>query len=70
MKIVISHFISMAIDAIYGVFPSSLFPVSVGDESVNKYVSSGPLSYYFSSLVNYFREQCIKLDGLVSEAAK
>ncbi|KAH7674728.1 CLEC16A/TT9 N-terminal protein [Dioscorea alata] len=42
----------------------------VGDESVNKYVSSGPLSDYFSSLVNYFREQCIKLDGLVSEAAK
>ncbi|KAJ0965598.1 hypothetical protein J5N97_026736 [Dioscorea zingiberensis] len=42
----------------------------VGDESVNRYVSSGPLSDYFASLINYFREQCIKLDGLVSQAAE
>ncbi|KAJ4964247.1 hypothetical protein NE237_024186 [Protea cynaroides] len=42
----------------------------VGDESVNKYVSSPPLADYFSNLVSYFREQCIRLDRWVSEASK
>ncbi|XP_077238440.1 CLEC16A-like protein isoform X3 [Tasmannia lanceolata] len=42
----------------------------VGDECVNKYVTSTPLEDYFSKLVTDFRKQCINLDGLVPEAAK
>ncbi|KAF5178319.1 Transparent testa [Thalictrum thalictroides] len=42
----------------------------VGDESVNKYVTSTPLAEYFSDLITYFWKLCIALDGLVSEAAK
>ncbi|KAG9449202.1 hypothetical protein H6P81_009167 [Aristolochia fimbriata] len=42
----------------------------VGDESVNRYVTSTPLADYFSNLVVYFRKQCLSLDGLVSKARK
>ncbi|KAK8968261.1 hypothetical protein KSP40_PGU008338 [Platanthera guangdongensis] len=39
----------------------------VGDEYVNKYVSSIPQSDYFSDLVKYFQKQCISLDDMVSK---
>ncbi|KAI0518851.1 hypothetical protein KFK09_006287 [Dendrobium nobile] len=39
----------------------------VGDEFVNKYVSSIPLSDYFSDLVKYFQKQCISLEDRVSK---
>ncbi|OVA07524.1 Uncharacterized protein family FPL [Macleaya cordata] len=42
----------------------------VGDECVNRYVTSTPLADYFSNLVTYFRKQCITLDEWVSESAK
>ncbi|PIA43692.1 hypothetical protein AQUCO_01800029v1 [Aquilegia coerulea] len=42
----------------------------VGDEGVNRYVTSTSLAEYFSDLIKYFRKLCIALDGLVFEAAK
>ncbi|KAL5699620.1 hypothetical protein ACHQM5_030497 [Ranunculus cassubicifolius] len=42
----------------------------VGDESVNRYVTSTHVAHYFSDLITYFRKLCIQLDGLVSAAAK
>ncbi|XP_020580323.1 uncharacterized protein LOC110024604 [Phalaenopsis equestris] len=39
----------------------------VGDEGVNKYVSSIPLSDYFPNLVKYFQMQCISLEDRVSK---
>ncbi|XP_058113630.1 protein TRANSPARENT TESTA 9-like isoform X7 [Magnolia sinica] len=42
----------------------------VGDECVNRFVTSTLLADYFSNLVAYFRKQCISLDGCVSEAAE
>ncbi|XP_073117626.1 protein TRANSPARENT TESTA 9 isoform X2 [Elaeis guineensis] len=42
----------------------------VGDECVNRYVSHGPLSDYFSNMVKYFWKQCVNLDELVSQAAR
>ncbi|KAK9097477.1 hypothetical protein Sjap_022974 [Stephania japonica] len=42
----------------------------VGDEAVNRYVTSGSLADYFSNLVTYFRKQCVALDGLVSRASQ
>ncbi|XP_068637653.1 protein TRANSPARENT TESTA 9-like isoform X2 [Aristolochia californica] len=42
----------------------------VGDECVNRYVTSTPLADYFSNLVVYFRKQCLNLDGLVTKARK
>lgn len=42
----------------------------VGDDSVNRYVTSGIHTEYFSNLVTFFRKQCITLKGLVSDAVK
>ncbi|XP_022755506.1 uncharacterized protein LOC111303477 isoform X2 [Durio zibethinus] len=42
----------------------------VGDDFVNKFVTSAPHSDYFSNLVSFFREQCINLSKLVSECPK
>ncbi|KAF9612942.1 hypothetical protein IFM89_004645 [Coptis chinensis] len=42
----------------------------VGDECVNRYVTSTPLADYFLNLVTHFRKLCITLDERVSEAAK
>lgn len=42
----------------------------VGDDSVNKFVTSAPHFDYFSNLVSFFREQCINLSKLVSECPK
>ncbi|WRX34046.1 CLEC16A/TT9 [Theobroma cacao] len=42
----------------------------VGDEFVNKFVTSAPHSDYFSNLVSFFREQCINLSKLVSDCPK
>ncbi|CAA7388074.1 unnamed protein product [Spirodela intermedia] len=42
----------------------------VGDEHVNKYISSPPLSDYFSNLVNFFLKKCIELDSLVTRSSK
>lgn len=42
----------------------------VGDECVNRYITSTPLADYFSDLITYFRKLSINLDGLVSIAAE
>ncbi|KAB2600042.1 hypothetical protein D8674_010313 [Pyrus ussuriensis x Pyrus communis] len=42
----------------------------VGDESVNRYVTSAPHADYFSNLVTFFRKQCINLNALVSDSMK
>ncbi|XP_048447926.1 protein TRANSPARENT TESTA 9 isoform X2 [Pyrus x bretschneideri] len=42
----------------------------VGDESVNRYVTSAPHADYFSNLVKFFRRQCINLNALVSDSTK
>ncbi|KAL7593358.1 hypothetical protein Lser_V15G33465 [Lactuca serriola] len=38
----------------------------VGDVVVNKYISSIPHADYFLNLVNFFKEHCISLNGMVS----
>lgn len=48
----------------------ALVMVSVGDESVNKYITSAPHAEFFLNLVTFFRRQCIDLDSLVSDANK
>nr|GMC93202.1 protein TRANSPARENT TESTA 9-like isoform X1 [Ipomoea batatas] len=42
----------------------------VGDEAVNRYVVSAPHADYFISLIKFFREQCVSLNRLVSNASK
>ncbi|KAL9224281.1 hypothetical protein vseg_000336 [Gypsophila vaccaria] len=42
----------------------------VGDESVNKYVTSGQRGSYFLGLVTFFKKQCIMLNDLVFGASK
>ncbi|ERN07456.1 uncharacterized protein LOC18435675 isoform X2 [Amborella trichopoda] len=42
----------------------------VGDECVNRFVTSPPLSDYFSDLVTHFRKRCLNLDGWFSDAAR
>lgn len=42
----------------------------VGDESVNKYISSTRHAEYFLNLVKFFREQCLSLNALVLDASK
>ncbi|KAL6965463.1 Protein TRANSPARENT TESTA 9 [Sarracenia purpurea var. burkii] len=42
----------------------------VGDECVNKYVSSAPHADYFLNLVKFFQKQCISLNALVLDASK
>jgi len=34
---------------------------SVGDDSVNRYITSAPHTDYFSNLVSFFRKQCMDL---------
>ncbi|GAB2267401.1 Protein TRANSPARENT TESTA 9 [Dionaea muscipula] len=41
----------------------------VGDESVNRYVTSGSLANYFRDLVSFFRKQCTDLSELVFQAS-
>lgn len=43
---------------------------SVGDESVNRFVSRVPLSDYFSDMVQHFKKQCIDLDKLVVRSSR
>ncbi|GJN27907.1 hypothetical protein PR202_gb15970 [Eleusine coracana subsp. coracana] len=43
---------------------------SVGDESVNRFVSRVPLSDYFSDMVQHFQKQCIDLDKLVVRSSR
>ncbi|KAH7572520.1 hypothetical protein JRO89_XS04G0268900 [Xanthoceras sorbifolium] len=38
----------------------------VGDDSVNRFITSDPYAEYFTNLVSFFRKQCIDLDRLVS----
>ncbi|KAI4335345.1 hypothetical protein L6164_013999 [Bauhinia variegata] len=42
----------------------------VGDDSVNRYITSAPHVDYFSNLISFFRNQCINLNRLVSETLK
>ncbi|KAE8056716.1 hypothetical protein FH972_013462 [Carpinus fangiana] len=42
----------------------------VGDDSLNRYVTSGIHTEYFSNLVTFFRKQCITLKGLVTDPVK
>ncbi|GLT97385.1 hypothetical protein SLE2022_149520 [Rubroshorea leprosula] len=39
----------------------------VGDDGVNRYVTSAPNSDYFTNLISFFRTQCINLNKLVSD---
>ncbi|GAB4838299.1 Protein TRANSPARENT TESTA 9 [Ancistrocladus abbreviatus] len=41
----------------------------VGDENINRYVTSGELANYFSDLVKFFWKQCTYLSDLVSQAS-
>ncbi|GMH03133.1 hypothetical protein Nepgr_004972 [Nepenthes gracilis] len=41
----------------------------VGDENVNRYVTSGPPANYFSDLVAFFKNQCTALSELVFQAS-
>ncbi|XP_039686417.1 protein TRANSPARENT TESTA 9 isoform X4 [Medicago truncatula] len=42
----------------------------VGDDSVNRYITSEPHTDYFSNLVSFFRKQCMDLNRLISETLK
>nr|XP_027188555.1 protein TRANSPARENT TESTA 9-like isoform X3 [Cicer arietinum] len=42
----------------------------VGDDSVNRYITSAPHTDYFSNLVSFFRKQCMGLNRLISETLK
>ncbi|KAF7806685.1 protein TRANSPARENT TESTA 9-like [Senna tora] len=42
----------------------------VGDDSVNRYITSSPHTDYFSNLISFFRKQCMDLNRLVYEALK
>ncbi|KAK7329129.1 hypothetical protein VNO77_23275 [Canavalia gladiata] len=42
----------------------------IGDECVNRYISSAPHTDYFSNLVSFFRKQCMDLNRKVSETLK
>ncbi|RDX92605.1 Protein CLEC16A-like protein, partial [Mucuna pruriens] len=42
----------------------------VGDECVNRYITSAPHTDYFSNLVSFFRKQCMDLNRLVCETLK
>ncbi|KAH9619388.1 hypothetical protein KSS87_021758 [Heliosperma pusillum] len=42
----------------------------VGDDSVNRYVTSGLLGEYFVGLVSFFKKQCVMLNDLVFGASK
>ncbi|KAJ1439830.1 CLEC16A/TT9, N-terminal [Sesbania bispinosa] len=42
----------------------------VGDDSVNRYITSAPHTDYFSNLISFFRKQCMDLNRLVSETLR
>ncbi|KAL2930168.1 Protein TRANSPARENT TESTA 9 [Bienertia sinuspersici] len=42
----------------------------VGDESVDRYVTSGTLANYFTDLVIFFKRQCLTLNELVIQASR
>ncbi|KAH9805665.1 protein TRANSPARENT TESTA 9 [Citrus sinensis] len=42
----------------------------LGDDNVNRYITSSPHAEYFSNLVSFFRKQCIELNKLVSSTLK
>ncbi|GAU42665.1 hypothetical protein TSUD_398710 [Trifolium subterraneum] len=42
----------------------------VGDDSVNRYITSAPHTDYFSNLVSFFKKQCMDLNKLISETLK
>ncbi|KAL9153751.1 hypothetical protein ABFS82_10G069100 [Erythranthe guttata] len=42
----------------------------VGDDAVNRFVSMAPHADYFMNLVKFFRDQCIHLNLVVSNASK
>ncbi|GFP84383.1 protein clec16a homolog [Phtheirospermum japonicum] len=42
----------------------------VGDDAVNRFVSRAPHADYFLNLVNFFRDQCIHLNLVISNASK
>ncbi|KAK1551168.1 hypothetical protein Q3G72_031319 [Acer saccharum] len=42
----------------------------VGDDSVNRFITSDPYAEYFSNFVKFFCKQCIDLDRLVSHTNK
>ncbi|KAK0571130.1 hypothetical protein LWI29_011514 [Acer saccharum] len=42
----------------------------VGDDSVNRFITSDPYAEYFSNFVKFFCKQCIDLDRLVSHINK
>ncbi|KAG8376405.1 hypothetical protein BUALT_Bualt09G0060100 [Buddleja alternifolia] len=42
----------------------------VGDDAVNRFVTRGPHADYFLKLVEFFRDQCINLNLVVSNASK
>ncbi|XP_044471963.1 protein TRANSPARENT TESTA 9 [Mangifera indica] len=48
----------------------SLNVYHVGDESVNRYITSAPHAEYFSNLVSFFGKQCNDLNKLVSQTQK
>ncbi|KAL8153457.1 hypothetical protein V2J09_011217, partial [Rumex salicifolius] len=41
----------------------------VGDDGVNRYITSGSLANYFPDLINFFRKQCNNLDKLVYKSS-
>ncbi|EPS69887.1 hypothetical protein M569_04875, partial [Genlisea aurea] len=42
----------------------------VGDDAVNRFVARAPQAEYFLNLVNFFRDQCVHLNQIVSDASK
>ncbi|KAG7029853.1 Protein CLEC16A-like protein, partial [Cucurbita argyrosperma subsp. argyrosperma] len=42
----------------------------VGDDCVNRFITSPPHAEYFSNLVTFFRKQCINLNELVFETKR
>ncbi|KAL2932965.1 Protein TRANSPARENT TESTA 9, partial [Bienertia sinuspersici] len=42
----------------------------VGDESVDRFVTSGTLANYFTDLVGFFKRQCLTLNNLVIQASR
>ncbi|KAG6437762.1 hypothetical protein SASPL_102690 [Salvia splendens] len=42
----------------------------VGDDTVNRFVSKAPHSDYFVNLIEFFRDRCIHLNSIVSNAKK
>lgn len=47
-----------------------LILISVGDDYVNRFITSPPHAEYFSNLVTFFKKQCINLNELVFETMR